>query len=124
MADIAYVDDNKDCLEIVQTAFEDLGIKVDTYDDPIEFYNIQKDYKLIISDFDMPNLNGQDFIQLVKEKNPSVKTIIYSGMVDQIKELNLDIDTFLFKPLEFESLLKVVRYLLHEYENENRVEAS
>jgi DNA-binding response OmpR family regulator len=50
---------------------------------------------------------------------PKVKTIIYSGMMNEIKELNLEIDSFLFKPLEFDSLLKVVRFLLFEYDGEN-----
>ncbi|MFT6633606.1 MAG: DNA-binding NtrC family response regulator [Bacteriovoracaceae bacterium] len=119
MADIAYIDDNRDCLLVVQTAFKDIGLNVDIYDDPIQFYNKNVEYKLIISDFDMPNLNGQEFIQLVKEKMPKVKTIIYSGMMNEIKELNLEIDSFLFKPLEFDSLLKVVRFLLFEYDGEN-----
>jgi two-component system response regulator ChvI len=120
MANIAYVDDNKDCLAVVQAAFEEIGIQVDIYDDPIQFYDRNLEYKVIISDFDMPNLNGQEFIKLIKERNSKVKTIIYSGMMDEIKELNLEIDTFLFKPLEFESLLKVVRFLLFEYDNENK----
>jgi DNA-binding NtrC family response regulator len=119
MADIAYIDDNRDCLLVVQAAFEDIGLNVDIYDDPIQFYNKNVEYKLIISDFDMPNLNGQEFIQLVKEKMPKVKTIIYSGMMNEIKQLNLEIDSFLFKPLEFDSLLKVVRFLLFEYDGEN-----
>lgn len=123
MANIAYIDDNKDCLMVVQSAFEDIGIHIDIYDDPIEFYNKNKEYKLIISDFDMPSLNGQEFIKLVKDKSPRTKTIIYSGMVDEIKELHLEIDSFLFKPLEFESLLKVVKFLLFEYENEYKLQA-
>lgn len=118
MTDIAYIDDNKECLEIIKDAFEEIDILIDTFDDPIQFYNIKKEYKLVISDFDMPSLNGQEFLKLLKEKYPRVKTIIYSGMVDQIEELNLQVDTFLFKPLEFESLLKVVKFLLYEYEKE------
>ena len=119
MSDIAYIDDNKECLEIVKDAFNEINIPIDIFDDPIQFYNINKEYKLVISDFDMPNLNGQEFLKLLKEKYPRVKTVIYSGMVDQIEELNLQVDTFLFKPLEFESLMKVVKFLLYEYEKEN-----
>ena len=98
MSDIAYIDDNKECLEIVKDAFNEINIPIDIFDDPIQFYNINKEYKLVISDFDMPNLNGQEFLKLLKEKYPRVKTVIYSGMVDQIEELNLQVDTFLFKP--------------------------
>jgi FixJ family two-component response regulator len=123
MVEIAYVDDNKDCLEAVQIAFDDIGIKVDIYDDPIEFYHTAKEYKVIISDFDMPNLNGQEFIKLIKEKDSRLKTIIYSGVVAEIKDLHLEIDSFLAKPVEFSSLLKAVRYLLFEYNNQNKKQA-
>lgn len=123
MVDIAYVDDNKDCLVVVQAAFKEAGIDINIYDDPVQFYSQNKEYKLVISDFDMPSINGQEFIKLVKERNPKVKTIIYSGIVDEIKELNLEIDSFLFKPMEFESLLKVVKFLLYEYENQNKIQA-
>lgn len=123
MVEIAYVDDNQDCLDIIQSAFEDLNIKIDTFDDAIQFYNFNKEYKIVISDFDMPALNGQDFITLLKEKFPRTKTIIYSGIADQIDIKNLEIDSFLLKPMEFESLLKVVKFLLYEYNNENQLEA-
>jgi two-component system OmpR family response regulator len=123
MTDIAYIDDNKDCLEVVQIAFEEIGYKIDIYDDPIEFYNIDKAYKVVISDFEMPNLDGQELINLIKEKDSKIKTIIYSGVVKDIKDLNLDIDTFLAKPLEFKSLLKVVKYLLFEYNSQLKKQA-
>ncbi|MAX65511.1 MAG: response regulator [Bacteriovoracaceae bacterium] len=123
MTEIAYIDDNKDCLLVVQKAFHEVGIKIDIYDDPIQFYHIKKQYKLIISDFDMPNLNGQDFLKLIRERHPGVKTIIYSGMVEEIKDLNLDIDSFLSKPSQFESLLKIAKFLLYEYNNENKLKA-
>lgn len=116
--EIAYIDDNQDCLDIIKSAFEDMGVEIDIFDDPIQFYNIKKEYKIVISDFDMPGLNGQDFITLLKEKYPRTKTIIYSGIVDEIDIKNLEIDSFLLKPMEFESLMKVVRYLLFEYNNQ------
>lgn len=119
MAEIAYVDDNHDCLDIIKSAFADIEISIDTYDDPIQFYNIDKEYKIVISDFDMPALNGEDFITLLKEKFPKTKTVIYSGIADQINIKNLEIDSFLLKPMEFESLLKVVRFLLFEYNKES-----
>ena len=123
MTEIAYVDDNQDCLDVIQSAFEDLDIKIDTYNDAIQFYNLNKEYKLVISDFDMPGLNGQDFITILKDKFPKTKTIIYSGIADQIKIENLSIDSFLLKPLEFDSLLKVVKYLLFEYNKQEQKQA-
>lgn len=123
MANIAYIDDNRDCLTVIKLAFEEIGMDIEIYDDPIQFYNQDKEYQLIISDYDMPQMNGQEFIGLLKKKYPKTKTIIYSGVVQEIQDKDVQIDTFLLKPLEFESLLKAVKYLLFAYEKENLKEA-
>ena len=116
MADIAYIDDNRDCLEIIQSAFEAIDIEIDIYDDAIQFYNFKREYKVVISDYEMPGLNGHDFITILKEKFPKIKTVIYSGAVDTIQNKNVQIDAFLSKPMEFDSLLKSVRFLLYAYD--------
>lgn len=123
MSDIAYIDDSRDCLEIIQSAFEDMNLSIDIFDDAIQFYNMNKEYKVVISDYEMPGLNGQDFVTLLKEKYPAIKTVIYSGIADQIAIKDLGIDSFLLKPMEFETLFKTVKYLLFEYNNENKMKA-
>lgn len=107
---IAYIDDNQDCLEIIKELFLEEGIKIDTYDSPIEFpFDKVKDYKLVISDFNMP-VNGQDFLDLLK--NEKIKKVIYSGEIENIKyERSLHIDAFLEKPLDSKLLVKTVKYL-------------
>lgn len=119
MIEIAYIDDNKECLDVTKMAFNSHGVNIDTYDDPIQFYNSNKYYKVVISDFQMPNLDGQEFIKLLKEKNNNIKTIIYSGVVAQIENKLSNIDMYLSKPLEFERLIKGAKYLLHEYNQKN-----
>lgn len=120
MADIAYVDDDKDCLEIIESSFADIGIEIDIFDDAIEFYNFGKEYKVLISDYEMPGMNGEEFITLLKERFPKTKTLIYSGIIDKVDFKNLEIDAFLHKPMEFESLMKNVKYLLFEYNKQNK----
>ncbi len=122
MKNIAYIDDNKECLEIVKDFFSQKGIEIDIFDDPIFFYNTKECYKVVISDFYMPIINGQDILKLLKERNPRIKTIIYSGMVEGIEVKNLDIDTYLSKPLDFDMLFNVVRFLMHEYDKETQSE--
>ena len=122
MKNVAYIDDNKECLEIVKDSFSQKGIEIDIFDDPIFFYNSKECYKVVISDFHMPILNGQDFLKLLKERDPKTKTIIYSGMVEGIETKSLEIDTFLSKPLDFEMLFNVVRFLMHAYDKESNLE--
>ncbi len=115
---VAYIDDNQECLLIVQSAFDQLNITVDIYNDPIEFYQKNIEYKVIISDYHMPNLNGEDFLKLAMEKWPKTKVILYSGIIEQAPKDYLKIHSFLSKPADFESLLKVVRYLSFEFDKE------
>ncbi len=123
MSNIAYVDDNCECLALMKMAFKAVGLEIDTFDGPVSFCHAGREYPLVICDYYMPHINGQDFISLLKTKYPKTKTILYSGVLEDIEQLDLNIDTFLSKPTEFEHLLKATKYLLYEYQQENKKRA-
>jgi DNA-binding NtrC family response regulator len=62
---IAIIDDEADLVNLYQEILENNGFKVCAFTDPIEAYNhIQKypyDYSLILSDYRMPIMNGNEF---------------------------------------------------------------
>lgn len=117
---IAYIDDNEECLNIAKEAFKMAKLELEIFNDPIEFYQTKKEYKVIISDYHMPLLNGEDFLKMVKEKWPSSKLIMYSGIIEQAPKNFLGIHSFLSKPADFESLVKVVKYFKHEFDREKK----
>jgi DNA-binding NtrC family response regulator len=120
-ARIAYIDDNKLCLEVIKSAFAELNINVDTFDDPILFYQNSKSYMCVIFDYEMPLLNGHQLVEMAKEKDPLVKTIIYSGYIEHLDQYQKSVDKYLSKPCDFDKLVAVVSYLLQNYDRENRL---
>lgn len=64
---------------------------------------LESDYDLIITDVQMPKMNGLEMIQKIKEYKPNQVTIIVSAHKETeflYRAITLGIDGYLFKPLE------------------------
>jgi len=73
---------------------------------------------LVVSDWLMPGMRGDEFLTKVREMHPEVKTIMVSGQIDedQLKKLNSSgvLDLFMSKPWNSSRLAKECRRLLAE----------
>ena len=72
---------------------------------------------LILSDFQMPMMNGGDMVKAIRSKsglNKNVPVILLTGYVDAAKTSLTDFSDILFveKPVNFESLLRCMRLSL------------
>jgi len=83
-----------------------------------------KRYDLIISDYQMPLLNGLEMIEIIKEKYPSQATLLVSAHKDNdilYRSVELGVDGYLFKPIEriqtIDVLYKIVAKIAMEKEN-------
>jgi diguanylate cyclase (GGDEF)-like protein len=83
-----------------------------------------KRYDLIISDYQMPLLNGLEMIDIIKEKYPSQATLLVSAHKDNdilYRSVELGVDGYLFKPIEriqtIDVLYKIVAKIAMEKEN-------
>jgi len=67
---------------------------------------------LIITDWHMPTMKGDEFLSKIKASYPSIKTIMLSGYADsraiQVAKDNLFLDYFLAKPWEEEELIDLI----------------
>ncbi|MDA8792945.1 cyclic nucleotide-binding domain-containing protein [Bacteriovoracaceae bacterium] len=89
---ILLIDDNEDLLDTVKDMLEDLEFRVvtakDGRDGAFKFSN--EDFDVIISDINLPKLNGVDFvkeiraIELRKKKDPT-PVLLISGNIDEFK---------------------------------------
>jgi CheY-like chemotaxis protein len=73
---------------------------------------------LIISDWHMPGLKGDDFLLKIKQKHNDVKTILLTGyamqdIVDKIEEGNIA-DAVLIKPWSNNELILIAEKLLKQ----------
>jgi DNA-binding NtrC family response regulator len=96
---------DKFLIETAMNAEEALGIIEDLIKNKIQII-------LILSDWLMPGLKGDEFLGIVKEKYPEIKCIIISGQVDEAviekaKE-KINLLEFIPKPWNSEDLVKTI----------------
>ncbi|MDF1874681.1 response regulator transcription factor [Sulfurimonas sp. SAG-AH-194-I05] len=113
---ILFVEDHKDIRESTKVILENFFHVVDTANDGekgLKQYNSyykkqNKYYDIVLSDIQMPNMNGIDLTKNIYDTNPKQIIIILSAY-DESKYLlsliNLGIEQFIKKPIDFTELL-------------------
>jgi len=82
MISVLYVDDDPSLLEISKLYLEDSGeFYIDTIDSASRALSIlqQADYDAVVSDYQMPEMNGMEFLTALRRKNPMIPVIIFTG---------------------------------------------
>jgi len=100
---ILYVDDEPGLLEIGKLFLEDMGgFCVDTVTSARAALDILKStpYDAIISDYQMPGLDGIGFLKLVRESSPDIPFVLFTGRGREevvIEAINVGADFYLQK---------------------------
>jgi YesN/AraC family two-component response regulator len=107
---VLYVEDDDNLRQETETLFKMLFKQIDTAEDGqlgLEKYNNNL-YDLVISDVNMPNMNGVQMCQKIKEINPEQKVSIISAhdesniLMDLIK---VGADGFILKPMKMDDVV-------------------
>lgn len=118
------VDDDEVVRGILSRTLTQYGYRVVAAADGIEgvaqYAQQQGEIKAVITDLDMPEMNGAMMIQVIKKIAPDLKAIVSSGVASQ-RELErrqaelkaLGIETILRKPYRPEIILRAVHEILH-----------
>ncbi len=116
---IAIIDDEADLVDLFQEILESDGFKVCIFTDSIQAYNhIQNnpnDYDLILSDYRMPVMNGNELCTKLMRINSEVKVILmsaYENIEDDISKFK-----FMRKPITIANLLQIVKNTIAEKTN-------
>jgi PAS domain S-box-containing protein len=115
---ILFVDDEEVITDSFGELLDTLGFDVDTYVTPENALKRVKEnlYDVIITDFQMPGINGVEFARKVREKDKRVKIIICSGDLSSItrEEFNsLDLYSIIQKPLEYGELAHLIQQAIN-----------
>jgi len=103
MLSVLAIDDEPDLLDIVKHFLERYGdMKVETTRTTTEALNLvsKKEYDAIILDYFMPEINGIDFLRILRAKGDTTPIIIFTGVGREhaaIEALNNGADFFLQK---------------------------
>ncbi|MCD6258818.1 MAG: EAL domain-containing protein [Helicobacteraceae bacterium] len=124
---VLYVEDDplirEEYFHFLQKFFED----IQTCKDGVEGLEAlsKRKYDLIITDIEMPFINGIEMIEKIKDVFPDQKTIMISAHKDSdilYRSIALQVDGYLFKPLDRHLTIELLHKVtsLIEIENENR----
>lgn len=113
------VEDDSLMLEVLKELLSDSGVSVDTSVNGAEGFQkfSENNYDLIISDIQMPVLNGVEFLKKVRSKDSrSPKFMLLTGYSTYKNEevFKLGANSLMNKPFEFDDLINEVQKLLKE----------
>lgn len=128
---VLYVEDHEELrnttAEILNNFFKKVDIAVDgskalkTYQD---FYKQEhRYYDIIITDIKMPNMNGVELVEEIYKIKPEQKIVVISAHDESaylLPLINLGINQFIQKPIEFNQLLNVLETISKSIVNEEQ----
>ena len=111
---IYVVDDEPMVGDVVQAILKMGGYHSTCFQDPLQALQALKEAglkpDLLLTDFQMPQMTGRELIQRCKEVQPGLKTILYSGNVQEetVSLYRIKPDRFLRKPFTPKTLIDLV----------------
>ena len=114
---LLYVEDNREIRESTLEMFKRFFQHIQTAEDGVEgVKKFQEDeFDLVLTDINMPVMNGLEMIKNIREINPSVTVIVLSAHNETdyfLESIKLNVDAFILKPINvmqlMESLIKFV----------------
>lgn len=118
---ILIVDDDRSYRNLLRSAFPGSAYNVSTAEDGNHALQLletqQQGYDLVITDLQMPNLDGMSLIEVMKSRFPSVPVIVMSAFMEDERYNRLSANErfrCLPKPFRLAEILQVADSLLHE----------
>jgi len=117
---LLYVEDNPEArdmtVSILEDFFDDITLAYDGEDGLDKFKNNK--YDLILTDINMPNLNGLDMIEKIKDIDSDVFIVILSAHNEDdffIRSIKLGVDAYLLKPIDIDQFCMMVQKIVQKY---------
>ena len=114
---ILIVDDDEQILKMLREVLEEEGFIIDLSSGGQDALRKLEDgkYYLVISDVRMPDIDGFEVLQQVKEKYKKTKVILMTGYTEEYDisdALILGADDYITKPLDIDKIVLAINNLL------------
>ena len=126
---ILYVEDNKDVREstilVLEQFFKEITIAVNGKDGLDKF--AKNSFDLIITDINMPKMNGLDMITEIRKSNLEVPILILSAYNESeffINSIKLGVEGYLLKPVDIEQFIGVLSKITVKLKLKKQVETN
>jgi len=117
-ATILLVEDDNDALTALQAVLELSNYRViaaGCVRDALDLLDQHSEIELVISDIRMPDVDGLDFIRVLRHRFPTLPTILISGMpITDDDVVPREATQILTKPVAIEDLQRVIAERLRE----------
>lgn len=119
---VLYVEDDLEIQNNTKMIFEDLFKEVTTADNGQEALTLYEEnsYDIVITDINMPNMNGIELIQAIKQISPDQVVIIISAHNETeyfINGIQSGIQGYILKPVDYEQLFESLNQVVHLLHN-------
>ncbi|OCL82989.1 EAL domain-containing response regulator [Arcobacter porcinus] len=120
---VLYAEDEKELRDVTAGFLESFTKVQYIASDGEEAFNLflehQDSIDLIITDINMPHLNGMDMIKKIKEINrkiPIIITTAFSNKEYLLEAINIGVDKYVLKPVDISKLLQAMNQSLNYHE--------
>ncbi len=124
---VLFVEDDEDIIketsELLELVFSEIDVARDGEEGLEKFNSYKKKndkfYDLVITDIQMPNMNGIELTKLIYEQNKEQLLIVLSAHSESnylLELVNIGISHFILKPLEYNSFIHVLYTKLKEFQ--------
>lgn len=122
---LLYVEDDPNVQETMLRLLQLLFAKIDTAADGVEGLEQFEKHKpdMVITDIQMPRMNGIEMSKAIKETNPDVPVIITTAYNDEeyfLQAIAGQVDAFLIKPVSREKIVEVLSKIATLLENRRK----
>jgi len=114
MAKILIIDDQECMRSIMTNMLESEGFEIQAAEDGEQALDLlsKADYDLIVSDVNLPRMDGFQFMRKARESHPSLPAIFATGVLEETAKLgaeSLGNSEVIFKPYNKEAILEAIK---------------
>lgn len=113
---VLFVEDSKNLQKILKRTLENRGLKVDVANNGADalIRISDKNYDIIITDYEMPNMNGKEFIINLRKQKKYKYTPVFIMTGKKIEEIKLglesyNISSFIQKPFNEDQIFEIIK---------------
>jgi len=116
MTKILVLDDEETMADSIRNLLRKRGFSVESFSNPIAALNVlqREKFDLILTDFKMPNVDGLEMIDRIRELRPESKIILmtaFSSIPNAVEAMKRGANEYISKPFEWEELEQKIKHL-------------
>lgn len=123
---VLFVEDDdtaREALTQFMSVFFDVIIEAYNGEDGWNKFN-DDDFDLVITDINMPKINGLELTAMIREENPYLPILIVSAHRETsffLESIKLNVDGYILKPFEMDQFLSVLSRVVHRLNTEREL---